>query len=209
MHERSAHEYMYLKVLFFTCYNNIILIAIETHLLNFLKECINAIQRFWALQHVWSTIFQPRKAMVLLCALSLATHVASLLRSTAKTEAGLHDIAEAIEVMKEILTQISVNPSYKDHAAAASFCHCCLYTLRGVLLEWNTSTDAVQILPLAKMPKIGQNSVWTVVHPNRVMFLTEIQSSLRFLSLHSQAFEGEPWLWLVDFLETLEYHLAV
>ena len=121
MHERSAHEYMYLKVLFFTCYNNIILIAIETHLLNFLKECINAIQRFWALQHVWSTIFQPRKAMVLLCALSLATHVASLLRSTAKTEAGLHDIAEAIEVMKEILTQISVNPSYKDHAAAASF----------------------------------------------------------------------------------------
>ena len=107
------------------------------------------------------------------------------------------------------LTQISVNPSYKDHAAAASFCHCCLYTLRGVLLEWNTSTDALQILPLAKMPKIGQNSVWTVVHPNRVMFLTEIQSSLRFLSLHSQAFEGEPWLWLVDFLETLEYHLAV
>ena len=102
MHERSAHEYMYLKVLFFTCYNNIILIAIETHLLTFLKECINAIQRFWALQHVWSTIFQPRKAMVLLCALSLATHVASLLRSTAKTEAGLHDIAEAIEVMKEI-----------------------------------------------------------------------------------------------------------
>ena len=94
---------MYLKVLFFTCYNNIILIAIETHLLTFLKECINAIQRFWALQRVWSTIFQPRKAMVLLCALSLATHVASLLRSTAKTEAGLHDIAEAIEVMKEIL----------------------------------------------------------------------------------------------------------
>ena len=130
---------MYLKVLFFTCYNNIILIAIETHLLTFLKECINAIQRFWALQHVWSTIFQPRKAMVLLCALSLATHVASLLRSTAKTEAGLHDIAEAIEVMKEILTQISVNPSYKDHAATASFCHCWLYTLRGVLLEWNTS----------------------------------------------------------------------
>eukprot|EP00435_Cladocopium_sp_Y103_P027279 s1575_g6.t1 len=141
--------------------------------------------------------------------MSLATTVASVLRESAKTSAELHDVAEAVEVMKEILAQISVNPLYKDHTAAATFCHCCLYTLRALLLGWTISTTTMQTTPLAKMPKIGGNAVWNIEHPNHEMFLAEIQSSLRFLSLHSKAFEGEPWLWLVDFLESLEYHLAV
>ena len=132
--------------------------------------------------------------MVLLCSLTLATQVASVLRTCAKTEAELHDIAESVEVIKEILTQISVNPDYTEQAAAATFCHRCLYTLRALLLDW---------------PKTENNSVWSVAHPSHNMFLTEIQSSLRFLSLHSKAFEGEPWLWLVNFLETLEFHLAL
>ena len=147
--------------------------------------------------------------MVLLCSLTLATQVASVLRTCAKTEAELHDIAESVEVMKEILTQISVNPDYTEQAAAATFCHRCLYTLRALLLDWPMSVGALQTLPLARMPKTENNSVWSVAHPSHNMFLTEIQSSLRFLSLHSKAFEGEPWLWLVNFLETLEFHLAL
>jgi hypothetical protein len=59
------------------------------------------------------------------------------------------------------------------------------------------------------MPKIDGNAVWHVEHPNCRIFLAEVQSSMRFLTLHSKAFEGEPWVWFVDFLETLEYHLAV
>ena len=147
--------------------------------------------------------------MVLLCAMSLATGVASVLRQSGKTAAELQDLAEAVEVIKEILAQISVNPSYKEHTAAASFCHSCLYTLRAVLLDWSIANTAVQTLPLAKMPKIEGNAVWNVGHPNREILLAEVQSSLRFLTLHSNAFEGEPWIWLVDFLETLDYHLGV
>lgn len=147
--------------------------------------------------------------MALLCAISIAQTVASALRKTAKTKAELYDIAEAVEVMKEILGQISVNPIYQDHSDAATFCHCCLYTLRAVLLEYTGLKPAMQTLPLAKMPKVKGNAVWTVKHPNRMMFVEEIQSSLRFLALHAKAFDGEPWEWLLDFLETLEYHLAV
>ena len=151
----------------------------------------------------------PGDVMALLCAITIAQSVASALRETAKTKAELHDIADAVEVMKEILGQISVNPIYQDHSDAVSFCHCCLYTLRAVLFDWTYLKPAMQTLPLAKMPKVGGNSVWNVKHPNRMMFLEEIQSSLRFLALHAKAFDGEPWNWLQDFLETLEYHLAV
>ena len=159
-------------------------------------------------RHIVST-FQIYKAMVLLCAMSLVTGVASVLRQSAKTAAELRDLSEAVEVIKEILAQVSVNPSYKEHTSAASFCHCCLYTLRALLLDWSISTTAVQELPLAKMPKIENNAVWKVKHPSQEILLTEVKSSLRFLTLHSNAFEGEPWVWLVDFLETLEYHLGV
>ena len=164
---------------------------------------------FGSREHHIVRIFQIGAAMVLLCAMSLATSVAAALRESAKTEAELHGLAEAVEVMKEILAQVSVNPGYKDHTAAASFCHCCLYTLRAILLDWSISTTAVQTMPLAKMPKIEGNALLHVEHPNCRIFLAEVQSSMRFLTLHSKAFEGEPWVWFVDFLETLEYHLAV
>lgn len=78
----------------------------------------------------------PGDVMALLCAITIAQSVASALRETAKTKAELHDIADAVEVMKEILGQISVNPIYQDHSDAVSFCHCCLYTLRAVLFDW-------------------------------------------------------------------------
>ena len=146
--------------------------------------------------------------MVVLCALSLATNAATVLQEAAQTDAEVQDIAEAVEVMKEILSQISVNPAYKDHTAAMSFCHCCLYTLRAVLLQWTTSTTTLQAMPMAKMPKTKGNAVWDIEHPNHAMFLAEIKSSVRFLSLHPEAFKEEPWIWLADFLETLEYHLA-
>ena len=132
---------------------------------------------FGSREHHIVRIFQIGAAMVLLCAMSLATSVAAALRESAKTEAELHGLAEAVEVMKEILAQVSVNPGYKDHTAAASFCHCCLYTLRAILLDWSISTTAVQTMPLAKMPKIEGNAVWHVEHPNCRFFLAEVQSS--------------------------------
>ena len=128
---------------------------------------------FGSREHHIVRIFQIGAAMVLLCAMSLATSVAAALRESAKTEAELHGLAEAVEVMKEILAQVSVNPGYKDHTAAASFCHCCLYTLRAILLDWSISTTAVQTMPLAKMPKIEGNAVWHVEHPNCRIFLAE------------------------------------
>ena len=49
-------------------------------------------------RHIVST-FQIYKAMVLLCAMSLATGVASVLRQSAKTAAELRDLSEAVEVI--------------------------------------------------------------------------------------------------------------
>ena len=69
---------------------------------------------FGSREHHIVRILQIGAAMVLLCAMSLATSVAAALRESAKTEAELHGLAEAVEVMKEILAQVSVNPGYKD-----------------------------------------------------------------------------------------------
>ena len=88
-----------------------------------------------------------------------------------------------------------------------NFCHRVLWSTRGLLLQWDVTTTALQELPVEKMPALEKNQVWSIKHPNREIYLAEVSAGLNFLLAQQETLKGEPWDWLFHFVHQLEYNL--
>ena len=144
-------------------------------------------------------------AMTLLYAVAIARTVALALRNAQPKDKDAHEAAEAVELLKELLTQVRVLPNQQEHSDMANFCHSCLWSIRGILNNWDVTCTSVHC---GVAPQMHQHlRIWKIEHPNRQILLSEIESGLRFLGNHNDIFVGQPWEWLTDFLMAVEADL--
>ena len=146
-------------------------------------------------------------AMPVLCALTVAQAAAASLRAQCQNEEEIEKMAEDLEVIKEVLAQVSVNKTYVQHFSMTNFCSRVLWSTRGLLLQWDIPSTSLQEVPVPHMPGLERNKVWTIEHSNREMYLSEVTASLNFLLAQQNHLTGEPWDWLFHFLHQLEYNL--
>lgn len=158
------------------------------------------LDRFW-------TVGRPLTAnMPFLCALCIARAAASALEAKCQSSDELFEMSEKTEVLKEILAQIDVWEQHLEFLKVLEFCKTCLWMLRSVLLKCHVELNCFYEGPPPRMPAWEGNAVWSIQHPDRRRLWDETKSGLQFLVQHEEIFQGEPWVWLVDFLKTLDYY---
>ena len=136
--------------------------------------------------------------MTMLCALTIAHSVALALQNMQPSDQFGHEVADAVEVLKEILTQVRILPSHKEHSDMAFFCKTCLWSIRGILNQWDVVCASTHLSTGPLVPLHA--SMWRVEHPNRQLLLAEVESGLRFLNGNKDVFMEQPWNWLIQFL---------
>ena len=117
-------------------------------------------------------------AMPVLCALTVAQAAAASLRAQCRNEEEMEKMAEDLEVIKEVLAQVSVDKTYVQHFSMTKFCDRVLWSTRGLLLQWDIPSTSLQEVPVPHMPGLEKNKVWTIEHSNREMYLSEVTASL-------------------------------
>ena len=145
--------------------------------------------------------------MSILCALTVARATATALQGQCHGKDDIARIADALENLKEVLAQIHVKDTYAHLVSMTNFCHRVLWSTRGLLLQWDVTTTALQELPVEKMPALEKNQVWSIKHPTREIYLAEVSAGLNFLLAQQETLKGEPWDWLFHFVHQLEYNL--
>ena len=145
--------------------------------------------------------------MPVLCALSVARAAAEALQAKCRTKSDIGQLADDLEVLKEVLAQVYVTDKYPEHAAMTAFCHRVLFSTRGLLLDWTVTGTILQELPVPKMPALPNNGIWKIIHPNKEMYLSEVTAGLNFLLAQQNTLQGQPWDWLFEFVHQLEYSL--
>ena len=147
-------------------------------------------------------------SMTVLCALTVARATAAALQGKCKNKASaLHDMTDALENLKEVLAQVHINETYVEHLSMTKFCDQVLWSTRGLLLQWDVTTTSLQELPAQKMPLLEKNRVWSIKHPDRERYLSEVSAGVNFLLAQQEILKGEPWEWLFHFVHQLEYAL--
>ena len=107
-----------------------------------------------------------------------------------------------IELLRETLAQIEISHAHPEHEFAVVFTMHCLAELRGKLVGWDVSAEKPGILaelPLPLMPRTDR--CWYVKHPSKKIFFEDVEAGLVAMRSHPEAFTGEPWEWLLHFLE--------
>ena len=95
-------------------------------------------------------------AMPVLCSLTIAHAAAAALRAQCRNKDDTEKMADDLEVLKEVLAQISVCETYVEHASMTKFCHRVLWSTRGLLLGWEIPSTSLQEVPVAHMPALGK-----------------------------------------------------
>ena len=143
--------------------------------------------------------------MVLLCCLTLArTMVANFERQDDFSDSR-RDLADRFELMKEILTQVTMKPGWPQQDAVLAFVRRLLYTIRFLLLDGEV-TETVQ-LDTNFAGLAVKHQTWEIKHPSPVTLFQEIASAMDFIQAHPAYFETEPWVWTVNFLFQLQADL--
>ena len=145
--------------------------------------------------------------MTVLCSATVSQGIAIALKDCAASQDVLRDKAEAVELMKEVMTQISVAPQYREQIATLTFVQECLMTVRALLLGWDTAPWKLLQAPLPRMAELESGTMWEIKHPSRARFHEEVKASIQFMESHALTLHGEPWDWLLRFLHTLDYNL--
>ena len=120
-----------------------------------------------------------------------------------------HDLGHgAVEMLREIVTQIKIGEEYPELKQTAEAMRLLLLLLKGLLLEWDCDDfpKAIFELPLQRLPRTWPNQAWKVTHPSPQVLADEVKTSLRILE-SQQAFTGEPWEWLADSFRSIEQAL--
>ena len=127
------------------------------------------------------------------------------LRSGATSER-LHDLGHGkIELLREVLNQVSIRDEFREHQAALDSVKLILLLLKALLLGWESGGIPEKLieLPLVKLPKHSPNRCWKCKHPNKVVLLEESKACVCFLGTHVDVFAQEPWLWLHDVMDSI------
>ena len=64
----------------------------------------------------------------------------------------MEKMAEDLEVIKEVLAQVSVDKTYVQHFSMTKFCDRVLWSTRGLLLQWDIPSTSLQEVPVPHMP---------------------------------------------------------
>ena len=143
--------------------------------------------------------------MVLLCCLTLARAMVANFKSQDHVLESRRDLADRFELMKEILTQVKMEPGWSQQEALLDFVRRLLYTIRFLLLD-SEVTESVQLeANFAGLAVV--HKTWQIQHPCPVTLFNEIDSALDFIMAHHAYFETEPWVWTVNFLCQLQADL--
>ena len=145
--------------------------------------------------------------MTVLCSGLVSQSIAVALKEKAENDEALWEKAEAVEVMKEVVTQIKIKEPYADQLATLNFVHICLVTVRALLLGQDCLAWKVLSAPLPRMADLKSGSMWQIQHPDRRRFHEEVKASIAFMESHAMTTHGEPWHWLLRFLQILDYNL--
>ena len=145
--------------------------------------------------------------MTLLCSFSVGQAIAVALKEKSTSEDILREQAEAVECMKEVVTQVTISPEYREQAATLQFVQHCLVTIRALLLGWDPTPSIIAAAPLSRIAELEGGAMWKITHPNRARFHSEVKASIQFMESNAMTLHGEPWIWLLSYLKILDYNL--
>ena len=118
--------------------------------------------------------------VALLYAMTIAHTVAIEVKAKCKSPEEVYVAAEGAESLKEVLTQIQVYDGHPEFSKILQFTRDCLWCLRAVLQKCHIDVTIIYGGAPPRMPGL-EDSVWSVQHPNRSRFLTEVKSGLAYL----------------------------
>jgi hypothetical protein len=103
--------------------------------------------------------------MTVLCSATVSQGIAFALKDCAACQDVLRDKAEAVELMKEVMTQITAAPQYPEQIATLTFVQECLMTVRALLLGWDTAPWKLLQAPLPRMAELESGTMWEISTP--------------------------------------------
>ena len=146
--------------------------------------------------------------MTVLCSALVSESLAVSLKENSENDEVLWEKAEAIEVMKEVVTQINITELYTEQLATLNFVQTCLVSVRALLLGQECRPWKLLSAPLPRMADLESGAMWEIKHPDRERFHDEVIASIAFMEGHAMTAHGEPWQWLLRFLQILDYNLV-
>ena len=141
---------------------------------------------------------------------TVAQNASEHLRRQYQTAAACQDLGNGpVELLREVLSQITVEEQYSEQARILENTKSTLLWMRMKLLDWENSNfpDALFECPLPLLPRTWPNACWSHKHPCPAKLHEEVQACLRFMDEHGDCFLFEPWKWVRSLLETLDLNL--
>ena len=197
-----SHVYIYIYMYFPTTYHlNLCHVALHGLLVN---DTLHPQQVFEG-QITWSTLDTMAPGRVLSPSAEAAKAAAKLKELYADKAEQNHLGNHAVELLREVLTQVSIDEQYPELLRIMTFMKTCLLSLRGHLQEWDMrgGPEAWLDLPFFTLPEEYPNDCWTVKHPRLDIFASEVKSCIGFLAAHP-TLTGPVWAWLRETLEVLD-----
>eukprot|EP00438_Fugacium_kawagutii_P032170 Skav225984 [mRNA] locus=scaffold5683:96988:98953:+ [translate_table: standard] len=130
--------------------------------------------------------------MAELCSHAIACVITQSLLLISNTDDWRYEVAEAMELLKEVLAQIRINADFPEHRETAAFVYRLLVSIRGQLQEWPESQPLKYDGPWPKMPQPEDNPVWEVKHPNRKLGRALARFSLASIAKIERLLSGSP-----------------
>ena len=111
-----------------------------------------------------------------------------------------HDLACQFLMLKEIFTQMIIQPGHPQHAALVTFLSEVCSTVQALCLDWSVPEKKKKTLE-TDFPAISK--IWQF-EDNPVMFYNDIRKALDFIHAHPKCFNEALWSWARQFLDAVK-----
>lgn len=122
---------------------------------------------------------------------------------THRTDRGLEDLGHgSVELLREVTLRLRFKDQFMQGNGTLQALSAVLLLLKCFLLKWDSQCFAQhEEFALPNLPHGSSMLKFRHTHPQ--IFLSEVQSCVKFLTANSKVFSDEPWLWLKQCLEDL------